>query len=134
MDKLLWIAAGGGLGAVLRYGISGLTHRAFGPTFPWGTLAANLFGCFLIGVLWAIADRTVLLPGLRLFLFTGAIGALTTFSTYGLESVNLLRDGEVVLGLANILLSNVLGLALVAAGLAGAQFLIDVLSTTGVTS
>lgn len=129
MSKLLWIAAGGALGALLRYGVAGLAHRLLGPTFPWGTLAANLIGCFLIGFLWASADRMALSPNIRLFVFTGAIGALTTFSTYGLESIHLLREGEIALGAANIILSNVLGLALVAAGFACAHPIIRLFAT-----
>lgn len=134
MTKLLWIAAGGGLGALLRYGISGLAYRFLDPTFPWGTLAANLVGCFFVGLLWALSDRIAFPPNIRAFIFIGVIGALTTFSTYGLESINLLREGEIMLGAANIALSNVLGLALVAAGFVCAQYLIGVLSTMGAAS
>ena len=132
MSKLLWIAAGGSIGALLRYGISGLTYRFFSPSFPWGTLAANLTGCFLIGFLWSISERYTFPRDIRLFVFTGVIGALTTFSTYGLESINLVRDGEIFLGIANIAVSNALGLALVFCGSLTGQASINLLTGTQV--
>lgn len=121
MVKFLLIGAGGAIGALLRYGLSGLAHRILGPSFPWGTLAANLVGCFLIGALWALSERVTLPRAFSPFVLTGMIGALTTFSTYGLESINLFRSGEIGLGIANILASNVLGLALVALGFVAAR-------------
>ncbi|MFQ5570714.1 MAG: fluoride efflux transporter CrcB [Rhodothermales bacterium] len=127
MTKLLLIAAGGAVGAVLRYVVSGLTYRLFDETFPWGTLAVNLLGSFVIGLVWAVLERVVLSPKLTTFLFIGVLGAFTTFSTYSLESFHLLRDGEVRLGLVNILASNVLGLALVYVGFVCARYLLDLL-------
>ncbi|PSQ88737.1 MAG: fluoride efflux transporter CrcB [Bacteroidetes bacterium QS_4_64_154] len=118
MSKLFWIALGGSLGALLRHAISSLALRFVPPDVPWGTLAANLLGCFLIGALWVLANRYSFSQEVRVFVFTGGIGSLTTFSTYGLESLLLLREGRVLTGLGNILLSNVLGLALVALGAA----------------
>ena len=118
MSKLFWTALGGSLGALLRHAISSLALRFAPPDVPWGTLAANLLGCFLIGALWVLANRYSFSQEVRVFVFTGGIGSLTTFSTYGLESLLLLREGRVLTGLSNILLSNVLGLALVALGAA----------------
>lgn len=118
MLKLLWIALGGSLGALCRHGLSVLAHRLLPPDFPWGTLVANLVGCFLIGGLWVLAAEYSFSQEARVFVFTGAIGSLTTFSTYGLESLMLLREGRIWVGVGNILLSNVLGLALVALGVA----------------
>lgn len=123
--KLLLIAGGGALGALLRYAVSGLTLRLLGPGFPWGTLCANLLGCFLIGLFWVLGERVAFHPHVNPFLFTGLIGAFTTFSTYSLESINLLRDGEVLRGLLNIAISNGLGLAAVLVGFACARLLID---------
>lgn len=116
MQKLLLIGAGGAAGAVLRYVLSILAHRILGETFPWGTLIVNVLGCLLIGVFWAVAERTPLTSTAYLFVLTGVLGAFTTFSTYGLETFNLLRDGYIVLGLANFLASNLVGLGAVAAG------------------
>ena len=101
-----------------RHGLSVLAHRLLPPDFPWGTLFANLLGCFLIGGLWVLATEYSFSQEARVFVFTGAIGSLTTFSTYGLESLMLLREGRMWVGMGNIFLSNVLGLALVALGVA----------------
>ncbi len=124
MLKLLWIALGGSLGALCRYGLSVLARWGLPPTFPWGTLAANLVGCFLIGGLWVLAAQYSFSEELRVFIFTGGIGSLTTFSTYSLESLLLLREGRVWAGLGNVLVSNVLGLVLVAIGAGCALFLL----------
>lgn len=123
MDKILAIAAGGAGGALLRYGISGVAYRLLGETFPWGTLAVNLMGCFLIGLLWGISERTPLSPNASIFLFTGILGGFTTFSTFGLETFSLFRDGEVMLGLVNVLASNVAGLVAVTLGFVLARLL-----------
>jgi CrcB protein len=122
--KLMLIAGGGALGALLRHAVSGVALRLIGTGFPWGTLCANLLGCFLIGLLWVLSERVAFHPGARPFLFTGLLGAFTTFSTYSLESINLLRDGEVLRGMLNIAASNGLGLAAVLAGFACAQLLV----------
>ena len=123
--KLLMIAAGGGIGALLRYLISGIAYRLFGSTFPWGTLSVNLIGAFFIGFLWAIFEKTLVPANVRGFILVGVLGALTTFSTYSLESFNLLRDGEVRLALVNILVNNFFSIALVFAGIGLAGVLIS---------
>ena len=128
MLKLMLIAVGGAAGAVLRYGVGGLVHRLLGPTFPWGTLVVNLSGSFLIGLLWAVTERVPVRPELSAFLFLGVLGAFTTFSTYSLESFHLLRDGEIRLGLTNILASNLGGLALVVLGFFAARGVFSLLS------
>lgn len=122
LQKILLVGAGGAIGALLRYAIAGLTHRYVGATFPWGTLVVNVIGCFVIGLMWAASERTTFSPALRIFIFTGTLGAFTTFSTYGLETINLLRDGEIGLGVANLLLSNVVGLGAVVVGFFVARF------------
>jgi len=125
MQNFLWVILGGGLGAALRHGLSGAARWLLGKGFPWGTLAANLAGCFLIGLLWATADRFSFPSSARLFLFTGTIGALTTFSTYSLESVVLLQEGRYAAAALNVTVHNLLGIGLVAFGLACAEFLLE---------
>ncbi len=116
--KLLLVMVGGGLGAASRYGIGLLTARLWGANFPWGTLIVNLAGCFLVGLLFALADRSRLLsPDLRLLLITGYLGALTTFSTFSLETVYAGRAGLVLQPLTNILIHNLGGLTLAYLGL-----------------
>ncbi len=117
MRSVLLIAGGGACGALARYGVALLMQRLFGTRFPFGTLAANLTGCLLIGIAFALAtERAVLSPGSRLALMVGFLGAFTTFSTYALESVNLARTGEYGLLIGNLLLNNVGGAVLVLFG------------------
>lgn len=127
LSKLIVVAVGGALGSVLRYGISGLAYRLLGTSFPWGTLVVNVAGCFAIGLLWGLAERFPLRPNTSLFIFAGMLGAFTTFSTYGLESINLVRDGEFGAAATNVILSNVVGLVVVLLGFALARILPSVL-------
>jgi fluoride exporter len=117
--KILLVMMGGSLGALSRYGISLLAARLFGTRFPWGTLAVNLSGCFLIGLAFALAERglSIMNPAVRLFFVTGFLGALTTFSTYGLETILSMREGSHLVTVANFLSNNVIGLALVFLGM-----------------
>ncbi len=119
MEKLLFVMAGGSLGALSRYSVTLLAVRLFGTRFPWGTLMVNLSGCFLIGLSMALADRglTVMNPSARLFFVTGYLGALTTFSTFGLETVNAVRGKAPRVAVVNVLVNNGLGSALVFLGL-----------------
>jgi CrcB protein len=113
MNKWLLVMLGGSLGAASRYGIGLLAAKLLGTNFPWGTLIVNLSGCFIIGLLFALADRSHLLtPDVRLFLITGYLGALTTFSSFSLETVNAGRAGLTLQALTNILVNNLGGLTL----------------------
>jgi len=116
--KWLLVMLGGSLGAASRYGIGLLTARLWGTSFPYGTMVVNLAGCFVIGLLFALADRNRLLtPDMRLLLITGYLGALTTFSSFTLETVNAGRAGLTLQPLANILINNLGGLSLTYLGL-----------------
>ena len=116
MNKLLLVFIGGGIGAATRYGTTLLAGRLFGAGFPWGTLIVNLGGCFLIGVVLALAEKTNLVePSTRLFFVTGFLGGLTTFSSFALETVVAYRSSTFA-ALANIAANNVAGLGLVAFG------------------
>jgi fluoride exporter len=115
--NLVWIIIGGSLGALLRYGTTLLCVRVFGTTFPIGTLAVNLSGCFLIGLIMGLAEAgPFVTPAFRLFFVTGFLGALTTFSTYAWESINAIRDASLGTALLNIALNNIAGLSLVLIG------------------
>ncbi len=120
----LSIAIGGAIGALLRYLVSGWAYVWLGEGFPWGTLSVNMIGSFLIGFLWRWFDQVAIAPNTRTLIFVGGLGAFTTFSTYGLESLNLLRDGQYKLGLLNILGSNVLGILFVFLGFVAARALL----------
>jgi fluoride exporter len=108
--KILVIACGGAMGALLRYFSSTYISNRSSATFPYGTLFVNLAGSLIIGALWGISEERVISIRAREFIFVGVLGAFTTFSTYSLETVNLLRLNEVKLAFANILVSNVSGI------------------------
>ena len=97
---------GGGIGAVTRYALQGLVYRFLPATFPYGTLAVNIVGSFLIGFLMSFfEERFLVTPALRMFLTVGVLGGFTTFSSFSYETVMLLRTGSYGLGLANVLAS-----------------------------
>lgn len=117
MQQVLFIALGGSLGAVARYGVSSYVLTTVSEIFPWGTLIVNLSGSFLMGVVIELFEHTIVPPNLRSLITIGFLGAYTTFSTYSMETVNLLRDGEVRLATTNFLLSNVLACLLFILGI-----------------
>jgi len=116
--KVLLVGCGGFLGAVARYLLGGAVHRLVqAPVFPFGTLVVNVSGCLAIGFLGGLADeRGALSPGVRVFLLIGVLGGYTTFSSFGYETFQLVRDGEMLPAVANVLLQVVTGLAAVWAG------------------
>lgn len=117
--KLMLLMFGGAAGTVCRFGMSELAHALLGRNFPWGTLAVNVIGCLLFGLIFAVAEhRMDLGPHARLFVLTGFMGAFTTFSTFGFESVSLHMNGDSFKAFANIAAQNVLGMAAAFAGLA----------------
>jgi len=115
MKTIVAIALGGALGSLGRYGIA-LISGKLPVDFPLGTLTANLLGCLIIGFLWGYFDRVHISHEFRLFIFTGFLGGFTTFSTFARETEQFFRGGEPWHGLAYILVSNTLGLAMVSLG------------------
>jgi len=116
MINLLWVAAGGALGAVLRYLVSIQIAAETATRFPWGTLTVNMLGCLVIGVMWSVTEHKTVSDGVLLFLMVGLIGSFTTFSTYGLEGIQLIQSGKLMAGFAYVLVSNIAGLLLVIIG------------------
>ena len=116
MQGLLFIAAGGAIGAVLRFLVSEITIKHAGTALPWGTIAVNLIGCMLIGIIWGVFYKFDPGNNTRLFVLTGFLGAFTTFSTFAVENFNLFRNGEMQLLALNVSISNIVGILLVFAG------------------
>ena len=124
MREIALVGVGGAIGAVLRYTVGlAITARAT-PGFPWNTLAVNVIGAFLIGVLMALPLGSGV-PGAatRLFLATGVLGGFTTFSALSYESVMLIENGAALAGFANMFGSGVLGLAAAWLGLVAGRAL-----------
>jgi len=117
--KILLIGSGGFTGAVLRYVMSGLVHRALpaGSVFPVGTFFVNIAGCFAIGILSGMADtRHLFSPEMRLLIFIGLLGGFTTFSTFALESIYLLQERQFLYFCFNVIGQVVSGLITVWVG------------------
>lgn len=121
MQTYLWIAAGSAAGGVSRFWLSGAVARLIGETFPWGTLVVNVTGSFVIGfiaVLTAPDGRFFVGSTARLALMAGFCGGYTTFSSFSIQTLNLLNDGQYLYAGANVGLSVVLCLVAVWAGAA----------------
>ncbi|EGT3616621.1 fluoride efflux transporter CrcB [Clostridium perfringens] len=115
MQKLLLaliVGCGGFLGAALRYLISIFAAKNLGANFPYGTLIANILGALLIGFIMEFSmDSALISPNMKLFLTTGIMGGLTPFSTFSYETVSMLNNGHMILGIENVILN--LGCSLV---------------------
>lgn len=109
------VGMGGFVGALCRYALAGAVHRRLPEvTFPVGTLCVNLLGCLLIGFLAGLVEsRQLFTPELRVFAFIGLLGGFTTYSTFGYETIALVRDAGYVQAAMNIGIHVILGLALV---------------------
>jgi CrcB protein len=106
MLHLIAIAAGGALGSLARYGMSSAVYAWLGRGFPWGTLAVNLFGSFLMGLLFVLLiERLSWAPEWRGAILIGFLGAFTTFSTFSIETLNLLEEGAMLAAFLNMVLS-----------------------------
>ena len=126
ISKILAVALGGAIGSSFRYLTSVFIERFSRSNFPYETLAANLVGCLLIGLLWGYFEKIPLRNEFRLFLFTGLLGGFTTFSTFARENVQYLKTGEPLLAVSYILISNLCGILLVAAGFLIASHLLRI--------
>ena len=116
MREVLFVAGGGAVGAVLRYGLNHAFVRWCGSSFPCGTLFVNVLGSLALGLLAGWSARGIVSADLRLLLGVGVMGALTTFSTYSLETFELFQDGRPGAAMLNLSLNVVTCLLAVGAG------------------
>jgi len=115
--KLFYLILGGAAGTVSRYALSAVVHENVGHGFPYGTLAVNALGCFIVGILSTMAKgRFFLDDNMKMLLAVGFCGAFTTFSTFIFETTHLAKDGEVLRAVFNIFISMLAGFAAFVAG------------------
>lgn len=115
MLTYFWIAIGGGLGSIARYGCSRMVAEWVGEAFPWGTLLINVLGSFVIGAFATLTGpdgRVMVAPDARQFVIVGICGGYTTFSSFSLQTLNLVRSGDMIAAGLNIIGS--VGLCLLA--------------------
>ncbi len=106
MNTLVIVACGGAFGAVLRYFFSNAVYASLGRTFPYGTLSVNVIGSFFIGIFFVLlAEKMTFGADARTFIMIGLLGAFTTFSTFSLETLLLIQQGQLLKALINILVS-----------------------------
>jgi CrcB protein len=118
MRQIIIVGLGGFIGSILRYLVSGWVQRLSDtPLFPYGTLGVNVLGCLAVGLLGGWADNAELFsPSTRLFLLIGVLGGFTTFSTFGYETMALLRERAMAAAMMYVALHLLLGFAAVALG------------------
>jgi CrcB protein len=122
--QFFYISIGAILGANLRYLVGLWAAQRLGAGFPYGTLLVNVIGCLIIGFFYGLGEsRIAITPELRLFFAIGFLGAFTTFSTFGYETLSLLRSGELFMALLYFAGNNLLGLLAVFFGLTLAKLL-----------
>ncbi|UJF20942.1 fluoride efflux transporter CrcB [Shewanella sp. OMA3-2] len=105
MTNILFVALGGSIGAVLRYLISIFMIQVFGSSFPFGTLLVNVLGSFLMGIVYALGQLSHLSPEVKSLVGVGLLGALTTFSTFSVETLLLMQQGLWFKSMLNVLLN-----------------------------
>ncbi|MFT5512543.1 MAG: CrcB protein [Bacteroidia bacterium] len=111
---MLWVGLGGGLGAIVRYGVGVLFQTTSEEIkFPWSTLTVNLIGCFIIGVVWQYLSKNA---NVNAFWLIGVLGGFTTFSSFGLDGLKLFNAGAFTQLTTYVLISNIVGLLLVFIG------------------
>jgi len=124
MEQIAYIGLLGALGCLARYFLSGWIYQLLGRGFPYGTLAVNVVGAFLIGFIMEFSIRSALVPPtLRIALTIGFLGGLTTFSTFSYESFRLLEEGDFLKAAANVLVSVLICLVLTWSGIMTARWL-----------
>ena len=115
--NVLLVAAGGALGAALRYVVSACLLTRYGTAYPWGTTTVNLLGALLFGLLWSSSVGNTWTPTFRLFVLTGILGGFTTFSTLAFEITDALLNDRFLVAVAHATVHLIIGLAAVWIGM-----------------
>ena len=123
MRNLVMVALGGSAGAVLRYLISDWMRNRWSTAFPLGTLTVNVLGCLLMGILAHSSQASALSPATKLMITTGLLGALTTFSTFSVETLHCLHQHNLTLATLNIAANVLLSMVAVVVGAGIAKLL-----------
>lgn len=127
MLKIIFLMLGGALGTLSRFYISGYSHKLLAGLMPWGTLVVNAAGAFFIGLFWGLFEMKDVSPHARMFFAVGFLGGFTTFSTFALETMNLLKANEIKLAILNVFANNTLAIVFVFAGYFLARFILTTL-------
>ena len=111
IHPLIWVALGGAIGSMARFGVSAFVVKQVNPiNFPWGTFSVNVLGCMLAGVFLVVAESMQSISQeARLFIVTGLLGGFTTFSAFGIETLGLIKRGELLIALSYASLSIIVG-------------------------
>ncbi len=119
LQKILLIAAAGAAGTLLRFALSGAVQKGLGSAaFPYGTLAVNVIGCFLFGLIFTLAEEKMLISSeARIILLVGFMGAFTTFSTFGFETAAFIRDSQWGFAALNVATQNITGILAIFGGI-----------------
>jgi fluoride exporter len=126
VERMLLIALGGAIGTILRYLTSIMAAKWFGAEFPYGTLIVNLAGAFIIGLVQEVGTETLLVPdNVRLFLTTGMMGGLTTYSAFSYETVRLMEANAWHQAWINIFVTTTICLSLCFLGLAAGRLILS---------
>jgi CrcB protein len=123
MKIVLLVGFGSFIGGMSRYLVTLFVQNKILSTFPYGTLAVNIIGCFLIGVIYGLSERGNMNPEWRLFLATGIMGGFTTFSSFSNETVSMLRDAEYLPAFSYVVFSVIVGLAATFGGISLIKYL-----------
>ncbi len=110
MKAILLVAIGGAIGSVMRYSVAVMLKYIYANEFPWHTFTVNIVGCFFIGLIFSWSLQSISFENIRLFLMIGILGGFTTYSSFGLETFDLLKQGKIVIALAYMIATNILGL------------------------
>jgi fluoride exporter len=127
MLNILTIGIGGFLGSCARYLLSSQIYKSANTMFPIGTFAVNMIGSFCIGFFYESFNNITVPSEYKNFVTVGFLGGFTTFSSFALENINLLRDGELKYFLLNVIFSNIIGLVGVVAGIYSARIIFKVI-------